>query len=207
MPLDVGAFVFKSGTITFLAPVNGMETGAVFLGQGHFTLKPVMPLDTQEMIRRSGSEIAEEDFTEIVFRFSSTLAAQFSKIKNNPVEAAGSADGVFEKWRSKMRRRREVPEGFTDAILQSDTMDNVDPAVLAAVYYPKHPCIINAYMTGAPHKDLRYFIRARTGAIPQLDSPEEVALINCNGEGMDDGIRSEERRVGKECRSRWSPYH
>src|SRR3989454_1108709 len=23
----------------------------------------------------------------------------------------------------------------------------------------------------------------------------------------DDGLRSEERRVGKECRSRWSPYH
>jgi len=23
----------------------------------------------------------------------------------------------------------------------------------------------------------------------------------------DDFIRSEERRVGKECRSRWSPYH
>ena len=22
-----------------------------------------------------------------------------------------------------------------------------------------------------------------------------------------EGIRSEERRVGKECRSRWSPYH
>ena len=25
--------------------------------------------------------------------------------------------------------------------------------------------------------------------------------------GGDDYIRSEERRVGKECRSRWSPYH
>ena len=24
---------------------------------------------------------------------------------------------------------------------------------------------------------------------------------------FDKGIRSEERRVGKECRSRWSPYH
>ena len=24
---------------------------------------------------------------------------------------------------------------------------------------------------------------------------------------MEDGYRSEERRVGKECRSRWSPYH
>src|SRR6185436_646498 len=25
--------------------------------------------------------------------------------------------------------------------------------------------------------------------------------------GTEDGVRSEERRVGKECRSRWSPYH
>ena len=25
--------------------------------------------------------------------------------------------------------------------------------------------------------------------------------------GIDGGARSEERRVGKECRSRWSPYH
>jgi len=24
--------------------------------------------------------------------------------------------------------------------------------------------------------------------IPQIDSPEEVALVNCNGGGMDDGI-------------------
>ena len=37
----------------------------------------------------------------------------------------------------------------------------------------------------------------------------------CNGDKTDDEIyvtthlllRSEERRVGKECRSRWSPYH
>ena len=25
--------------------------------------------------------------------------------------------------------------------------------------------------------------------------------------GIKDPLRSEERRVGKECRSRWSPYH
>ena len=28
-----------------------------------------------------------------------------------------------------------------------------------------------------------------------------------NGEVKYQGTRSEERRVGKECRSRWSPYH
>jgi len=31
-----------------------------------------------------------------------------------------------------------------------------------------------------------------------------VVLAHCNAKGHK---RSEERRVGKECRSRWSPYH
>ncbi len=33
---------------------------------------------------------------------------------------------------------------------------------------------------------------------------EEVKKAKDN---IDKGARSEERRVGKECRSRWSPYH
>src|SRR3712207_3606597 len=36
--------------------------------------------------------------------------------------------------------------------------------------------------------------------------PEADAVINRMGFN-NDGVRSEERRVGKECRSRWSPYH
>ena len=38
----------------------------------------------------------------------------------------------------------------------------------------------------------------------------EVKHIGCKRFGIHyllKGIRSEERRVGKECRSRWSPYH
>ena len=38
----------------------------------------------------------------------------------------------------------------------------------------------------------------------QMESLEEAAMVH----GLDvDVLRSEERRVGKECRSRWSPYH
>src|ERR1041384_713441 len=33
-----------------------------------------------------------------------------------------------------------------------------------------------------------------------------VALTDANGRAFEP-LRSEERRVGKECRSRWSPYH
>src|SRR3712207_7178377 len=35
---------------------------------------------------------------------------------------------------------------------------------------------------------------------------DRVALADA-GVDADAGARSEERRVGKECRSRWSPYH
>ena len=35
----------------------------------------------------------------------------------------------------------------------------------------------------------------------------QVAPIGIIGLGMMAAERSEERRVGKECRSRWSPYH
>ena len=38
-----------------------------------------------------------------------------------------------------------------------------------------------------------------------LRSIEKEELKNVNGDA--DRSRSEERRVGKECRSRWSPYH
>ena len=37
-----------------------------------------------------------------------------------------------------------------------------------------------------------------------LDTPSEGSYLL---DGEDVSNRSEERRVGKECRSRWSPYH
>ena len=43
-----------------------------------------------------------------------------------------------------------------------------------------------------------------TGTKPIPLSPREVARILGK---QSTGKRSEERRVGKECRSRWSPYH
>src|SRR5260370_39367736 len=42
----------------------------------------------------------------------------------------------------------------------------------------------------------------------QIDKQTHVALVRGEvGNGQDVLVRSEERRVGKECRSRWSPYH
>ena len=57
--------------------------------------------------------------------------------------------------------------------------------------------------------------------IPEILSPELLKVLcemghsdrlviadgNFPVESMGKNARSEERRVGKECRSRWSPYH
>ncbi len=186
--MDTGTFEFKSGTLTFLVPINGFETGAIFIGEAHFTLKPLLPVDIEEMKRRSGSGLTEQTFQEAVFRFSGGVYKKFSEVARKKVDTPPQAMAVFQKWRSKVRHRHEYPESFAQAILEDDTIDNVDADVLATIYNPQHPPFFNAYMTGRPHKDLRFFIRIRTGAIPQLDSPEEVALINYNPGGMDDGI-------------------
>ena len=187
--LDVGTFVLKSGTLTMLDPVNGFETGAIFVGEGHFTLKPVFDLDSHELERRSGSSTLEEDFSSAMFRFSPGELPVFADTLKTKTDTPAEAGKVFEEWKNKLRHRHEVPEGMTQELLESETIDNVDADILAAVYNAKHhPPFFNAYLHGTHHKDLRFFIRAKVGAIPQLDSPEEVALINCDGGDMDDGI-------------------
>src|SRR3712207_8125797 len=42
---------------------------------------------------------------------------------------------------------------------------------------------------------------------PEMIRQVGVRLPTVKRVGMGYGSRSEERRVGKECRSRWSPYH
>src|SRR3712207_2182656 len=86
--------------------------------------------------------------------------------------------------------------------------------------------------TGVRRLEVTSFVRA--DVIPQLadgrevleaiDPPDDVSLsvLIPNERGLDNALelrdrfhevnlflsaRSEERRVGKECRSRWSPYH
>jgi Carboxypeptidase regulatory-like domain/Peptidase family M1 domain len=197
LTMDVGTFHFKSGTITLLAVVNKFETGAIFIGQGHFTLKPIDPINTRELARRVGRPIAEEDFTEVVFRFTGSLYPQFASALGNRTETPAEAAVAFQHWKDRVRHRHEIPIGFTQSMLEGETIDNVDADVLSAIYDPKHPPFFNAYMRGTPHKDLRFFIRTRVGAISELDSPEEVALLNCDGGELDDGVWYSEHLVSE----------
>ena len=185
---DVGTFHFETGTLTILSPVNGIVTGMIFAGEGHFSSSPSTALDAQELKRRAGTEEFDEEFTEVVFRFTAEPHLKFLRGMGDRVEGDAGAGALFDHWKDRMRKRREIPLGFTEDLLHGETMDNADADLLAAIYNPKHPQFMNAYIQGKKHKDLRFFVRARVGAVPQLDSPEEVALINYDPEGMEDGV-------------------
>ena len=52
-------------------------------------------------------------------------------------------------------------------------------------------------------------VAARTTLLAELDRLMQQNRSKTKRAGADipEHLRSEERRVGKECRSRWSPYH
>jgi hypothetical protein len=185
---DVGTFQFQKGTLTFLSPVNGVVNGAIFIGEGHFSLKAVLHADAHELNRRTGADEVNEDFTEAVFRFTENGRLNLLRGLGEKIEPRAEAASVLHNWREKMRQRNENALGFTQYLLQGETMDNVDADLLAAIYNPAHPEFFNAYLRGKKHKDLRFFVRTRVGALPQLDSPEEVGLINYEPESLDDGV-------------------
>src|SRR2546425_10735252 len=82
-------------------------------------------------------------------------------------------------------------------------------SVLAQTAYPTQPVkIIVPYSAGGPADIYARFIGDRL----QKTLGQPFVIENRPGAGAIIGTdavakRSEERRVGKECRSRWSPYH
>src|SRR2546430_17322397 len=64
-------------------------------------------------------------------------------------------------------------------------------------YYMKYSRMIDARLTGPIFQNTTQIFSA----------PEHISAAQAWGTDDLTDYRSEERRVGKECRSRWSPYH
>ena len=60
-------------------------------------------------------------------------------------------------------------------------------------------------------KDKCLFVKNYDPQKINFNNPKDIAVLNvtCGNVIIElyPNVRSEERRVGKECRSRWSPYH
>ena len=73
--------------------------------------------------------------------------------------------------------------------------------ILLPTRYVPEDCKIGDFLNVFLYLDMDERLIATT-LTPLLQGYQEIRLI-----AWSMGVRSEERRVGKECRSRWSPYH
>ena len=103
-----------------------------------------------------------------------------------------------------------IARNMTDAAALLGAMTGVDPTDAATAAQAGH-----AFTDYTQFLDKNALQGARIGIWregtydPKI-SPEVDAIMNATVaklEAAGANLRSEERRVGKECRSRWSPYH
>src|SRR2546429_5955098 len=75
---------------------------------------------------------------------------------------------------------------------------------------PIYPDAVQSLATGLLHDPVQARVDAAEGqdaASPQSITQRAIAVDRARRTQLLRQLRSEERRVGKECRSRWSPYH
>lgn len=90
---DAAAFTLRSGSIAFYGAVNGKITGAVFKGDGHLHVTPPNAEERHNLSIFTHAEELDEDFDQVVFRFTDTTADELHKA----AAGKGEQDGAFVK--------------------------------------------------------------------------------------------------------------
>jgi Carboxypeptidase regulatory-like domain/Peptidase family M1 domain len=183
---DVGTITLRSGRVSFLPPVLGKVAVGVFTGEGEFTLTPIVDFEKSYLKLITEKETVSEQFDRLVMAFTDQTYEEIKKDRQS-----GSADPrakeVLREFRNRMRRNTEQPRGFVEALFSGEDVENLEAILLAYLHNPKRPPTFNAFIFGRKHNDLRFHLRPY-GGLPQLLSPEEVALINNDPQGKEEGI-------------------
>jgi hypothetical protein len=182
---DAGTVTFKTGELSFLAPVMGRQAVAVFTGQGHFHLKPAVSLEAARLRFTTGAAEVDEDFDAAMLYFTDATADEIRKqAKAGPVSDRNAAE--LQRFRSQLRVRTETPRSMMEMEMYGEGIPNLDAQILGELYNPARAGSFMALLHGHKHSQMRFLVRAE-GAIPSL-GPEEVALINIDPGEQQDGI-------------------
>jgi hypothetical protein len=100
---DAGTFHFHSGTVCFVAPVNGKVTGAVFQGEGVFLLKPPGVAERKSLQYLSKQDEFDEHFERVLFRFTDSTYDELKKA--GPPATAGCDANVLKDSQNVTRHR------------------------------------------------------------------------------------------------------
>src|SRR5262245_43137979 len=183
---DVGAITLRNGRVGFLSPVLGKVVVGVFTGDGEFTLTPFISVEKKYLKLITENDTVVEPFDRLVFYFTDETRQE---IKSAGKESAADQrmKDTLREFRSRTRRNNETPRSMIEYLYSGENVDNIEADMLGYLYNPKRAPFFSAYIFGKRHGDLRFHINPH-GAMPQLMSPEEVALINYDVAGKEEGV-------------------
>jgi hypothetical protein len=131
---DAATFHFHSGTVCFVATVNGKVTGAVFVGDGELSLNPPLPSEQAMLKLLSNTSEFNEHFEHLVLRFTDSTYAEMQKAGT---PASGACDaGLLHDSQNAMRHDRQLKYNLDARILQ-DVLSSEPGALFVAFVHGK----------------------------------------------------------------------
>ncbi|HET7442542.1 MAG TPA: M1 family aminopeptidase [Terriglobales bacterium] len=100
---DAASFHLRSGTVCFLAPVQGRVTGAIFSGDGNLVIDPPLVSETRSLKLLTREDEFSENFTRLVLRFTD---ATYDELKKAGTAATAACDsGLLQDSQNALRHR------------------------------------------------------------------------------------------------------
>lgn len=157
---DAATFTFKSGTFSFLAPVNGKVTGAVFVGDGSFTITPPLEMEKKSIAILTKGQPFSEDFNQVLLRFGDGTYEELKK-------AAGSSAGGGEGGAGML--------SDINGALKTKLHYNLHGRLLQEVLSSQPGGLFVAFIRGKKYNDKMLFVIDPHGS--PFSEPEEVSLM------------------------------
>jgi len=130
---DAATFHLHSGTVCFVAPVNGKVTGAVFVGDGNMTLIPPTHDEERSLKLLTKEDEFNETFERLALRFTDNT---YSELKKAGAAASGGCDpGVLQD--SQHIARHKLHTNISARVLE-DVMSNHSGGLFVAFINGKH---------------------------------------------------------------------
>jgi hypothetical protein len=183
---DQGIITLKSGTLAFTPKVNGRDTEAVFEGEGVFMFQPAFSMERDRLQTFANGNAVSDTFDRALLCFTEHTGDEI-RGQAHAVAASPKLADALRDFRKHLRSRPTQPRSLWEAMLTSESIDNIEADILADLYNPGQPGFFSIYMHGKHATGLRYQVKPR-GALAMLPAPEEVALIDYDPEAQQEGV-------------------
>jgi hypothetical protein len=167
---DRATFTLKSGEIYFLTPVQGRNTGAVFIGDGELTLTPPNETEKKSLILMTDAPEVKEQFSQLVMMFTDKT---FDEVKASSNAKMGTSGAQAAKARDLFREK--------ESMLRKGYGDNLTSRTLADILTPERRGFFRVFIEGRALGKLFFLIDPLGIANVYPEQAELVRLSETDG--------------------------